>query len=350
MIPSRPLSFVESIGETISIVRRIFLRYGLFFVLFLAPGIGVFTIGAGNLSRDIITSIHTDLHYSDTEVASLRDEGRVWVREHSPLFEQEEEMMGVHDSLASNGYPHVQQVRSYLKGHLIDFPEIIWIIVGGILVLLGAVACVASTIDLAGCVFEERPQEIWETVKTVFVRHLWRTLLLYAIYWLVTLAIDLLLSISGALSIYLEAFFSSITLILEVWIALRLMTALPALVSEELGPIAAIRRSWHLTRGSGLQIIGKSIAIGILLFLCTLAVSLIASPLFGSVMHLISTIVRDRSLSYFWLIDAVPSVVRGLLLECTLFTFLLTPILPVFLTVLYYDLRTRRDGPLVYLD
>ena len=58
---------------------------------------------------------------------------------------------------------------------------------------------------------------------------------------------------------------------------------------------------------------------------------------------------RDH-LTIPWLLQSLPSVLRAIAIDTGIAVLALFSLAPIFFTVLYYDLRTRHDGPLVYLE
>jgi hypothetical protein len=58
---------------------------------------------------------------------------------------------------------------------------------------------------------------------------------------------------------------------------------------------------------------------------------------------------RDH-LTLQWLLESTPGALRAAAGEITVVLLLFFGLMPIFSTVVYYDLRTRHDGPLVYVD
>ena len=53
------------------------------------------------------------------------------------------------------------------------------------------------------------------------------------------------------------------TLVLTIWISIRLTLAVPAVVLEGAGPVEALRRSWQLVGGSWWRVFGITLLAGI---------------------------------------------------------------------------------------
>src|SRR5262249_60338781 len=63
----------------------------------------------------------------------------------------------------------------------------------------------------------------------------------------------------GAAAVVVAVFGSIAALVLTVWIWIRFSLAAPAVILEGAGPIAALRRSWQLVRGSWWRVFGISL-------------------------------------------------------------------------------------------
>ncbi|MFD3687230.1 glycerophosphoryl diester phosphodiesterase membrane domain-containing protein [Nocardiopsis sp. NPDC058631] len=132
--------------------------------------------------------------------------------------------------------------------------------------------------------------------------------------------LSLLLGLGGGIALF-------------AWITIRLYFAMPIVVLERLGPGQALARSWRLTQGSWWRVFG---------------IVLLASMLIGFVSSLLST--------PFTLIAVVPSfvfpgeawaaVVSGavMFVANVLVYSITTPFTVGVTTLLYVDLRMRREG------
>jgi MFS family permease len=107
----------------------------------------------------------------------------------------------------------------------------------------------------------------------------------------------------------------------------------PALVLEGLPTApAALRRSWTLTRGYRLKILGLLFLLGVIMMLPWMAVTGLAAIL-GAL-----AAVGGGGARVAVLVGVVGIVLGGLVL------FLLQPLLHAVLTISYYDLRVRKEG------
>lgn len=103
-----------------------------------------------------------------------------------------------------------------------------------------------------------------------------------------------------------------------------LAVATPALILENIQAGKALSRSWSLTRGSRLRVLGMLFITGLL----------IAIPFFG--IGLLAGIFRGGEMA------AGPSVTFAVLSYGV--SLALTPLFYCVLTLLYYDLRVRKEG------
>jgi hypothetical protein len=119
------------------------------------------------------------------------------------------------------------------------------------------------------------------------------------------------------------------TIALLVFAYVRLAVASPALVIEGLGPIAALRRSWHLVRGSWWRVLGilllSAIITNLLTAIVSVPVSTVASLITGLSESLLPTV----------LAAGIATLVAGVV---TL------PFSSAVTGLLYTDLRMRREA------
>jgi hypothetical protein len=112
--------------------------------------------------------------------------------------------------------------------------------------------------------------------------------------------------------------------ILLIVLGIRLSLAVPALVLERLRPIDALRRSWNLVRGSTWRTFG-------ILFLATLVVGLISGLVSVIFVPGVMEGILTGSLTSLLLVTLGSGIVQ----------VLLGPIVPILLTVLYFDYVRR---------
>jgi len=111
---------------------------------------------------------------------------------------------------------------------------------------------------------------------------------------------------------------------LSLWILVRWAVALPVMLAEGVGPIAAVSRSWHLTRGSWWRILGVLVVVFLIQYVAGSVVSVLGLPL-------------------ALVVPFVPSFVRGLIVVVvsTLGSAVVAPVWQLCFVMLYMDLRVR---------
>jgi hypothetical protein len=114
---------------------------------------------------------------------------------------------------------------------------------------------------------------------------------------------------------------------LVVWILVRWSVAIPVLTVEGGGPRRALGRSWNLVRGHWWRLL----AIFLVAYLLTSTISSGVGALVGGLAALVPGLSAD---------------VRGgvFLTAITLSSALVEPVIPIVLTLLYYDLRVRNEA------
>ena len=110
-----------------------------------------------------------------------------------------------------------------------------------------------------------------------------------------------------------------------IWLSVAWVVAVPALLTEDVRGLGALRRSFRLVRGRWWQ----SFALLLIGFVLVSILGGIIQAAFGALF-----VVADTNLAIF-----VVNAVGG-----TLSSMLTTPFLAAFSTVLYVDLRVRKEG------
>jgi hypothetical protein len=111
------------------------------------------------------------------------------------------------------------------------------------------------------------------------------------------------------------------------WLGVRWAVGLPALLAEGIGPVRAMRRSWNLVSGMWWRTFGILLLTGLVYVVITLALF----ALFGGIAALIPALSED---------------VRSAIATAgtALSDALIAPVFPILLTLLYFDLRVRKEG------
>lgn len=118
-----------------------------------------------------------------------------------------------------------------------------------------------------------------------------------------------------------------VTIPVVIWVVIRWAVDTPALFAEGIGPVKAVGRSWFLTKDSWWRTLGILILVGIMVSLIQTALG----ALFGGIAALIPGVSDDiRS----GLVTTVATLVGALV----------GAISPIAITLLYLDLRVRKEG------
>jgi hypothetical protein len=118
-----------------------------------------------------------------------------------------------------------------------------------------------------------------------------------------------------------------ITIPFVIWIAGRWLVGAPALLAEDLGPVNALGRSWQLVEGRWWRTVG--------IFLVVVIMTTLASAIMGATGGAI-----------IGLVPGLSDDLRGALVQVTgsLTGALVLPVSYIAITLMYYDLRVRREG------
>ena len=111
-----------------------------------------------------------------------------------------------------------------------------------------------------------------------------------------------------------------------IWLAVAWSLSFPALLSERLGPVAALGRSFRLIQGRWWPTFGALIVV----YLVVIVISGILAAVFGATL-LAAT-------------DNEPVAAVVYTIVNTLSSLLTLPLFAAVLTVLYFDLRVRKEG------
>jgi hypothetical protein len=138
---------------------------------------------------------------------------------------------------------------------------------------------------------------------------------------LVTLAVSVALGQSGAVLVLLLVLGA---LFAVVVVYTRWLFAAPIVILERLGPVAALRRSWQLVRGSTGRVFG-----------ITLLVGLITGILSAAVGALLTVLTQFGDDNVRLVLSQLAALIVGVLIQ---------PISFIVVVLLYYDLRIRREA------
>ena len=152
-----------------------------------------------------------------------------------------------------------------------------------------------------------------ETIGSVLLGTLRRY---FAVWGVIILALLLFI---GAIAI--------VTIPVVIWVAIRWSVSIPALFAEGIGPVKALGRSWNLVRDNWWRTLGILIIVSIMVSLIQTALQV----LFVGVASVVPGLNGDLR----------AGVVTTL---TTLVDALVGAITPIAITMLYLDLRVRKEG------
>jgi hypothetical protein len=118
-----------------------------------------------------------------------------------------------------------------------------------------------------------------------------------------------------------------ITIPVVIWVLVRWSVATPALFAEGIGPVKSLGRSWKLVQDNWWRTVGIVIVVAIMVGLIELALAALFGGIATVVPGLSDDIRAGLVTSVVTLVDAVVSAIT-----------------PIAITMLYLDLRVRKEG------
>jgi hypothetical protein len=122
-------------------------------------------------------------------------------------------------------------------------------------------------------------------------------------------------------------FIGIVTIPVVIWVLVRWTVDTPALFAEGIGPVAAIGRSWNLTRDNWWRTVGILLVVLIMVGIIEYALT----ALFAGIAAVIPGLNQDLQAG---LVQTVTTVVNALV----------GVVSPIAITMLYLDLRVRKEG------
>ncbi len=149
----------------------------------------------------------------------------------------------------------------------------------------------------------------------------------------------LLVSTAGGVGALILIPLGLVCFVLYMWIYIKLMVAPAAVVVEELGAVAGIRRSWELTRNSWWRILGITLVVGIMVGVIAQIVTIPVSLLSGFYTGVVSPHGGADQAITAAVVAGVATAIVGAVVGAVGFAFQTS-----VMALLYLDLRMRRDG------
>lgn len=203
-------------------------------------------------------------------------------------------------------------------------------ILSGILALTVSDAVLGRVTALGNAWARVRPR-LWTLIGTSILMGIIQTVAVVVV--LVLFSIPLIAAVSsrsdpGALAVVPLLIGIPVALAAALFLTVRLLFAPMTVVLEDLGPIAAIKRSWALSRGGFWRICGRFLLIGL--------VTAVASGFVGGAVGILG------SLFMFVTSPAVGVAITAFLTGTV--SGLVVPIAAAFETLMYVDERMRREN------
>lgn len=121
--------------------------------------------------------------------------------------------------------------------------------------------------------------------------------------------------------------FAIVTIPVVIWVLVRWAAGMPALFSEGIGPVKALGRSWNLTRDNWWRTLGIVIIVWIMVGLIQSALGFLFTGIAALIPGLSDDLRAGLVLTVATLVEAVVGVIT-----------------PIAITMLYLDLRVRKEG------
>jgi hypothetical protein len=118
-----------------------------------------------------------------------------------------------------------------------------------------------------------------------------------------------------------------VTIPVVIWVAIRWSVAIPALFAEGIGPVKALGRSWNLVRDNWWRTLGILIIVSIMVYIIDAALQ----ALFTGVAAVVPGLTGDLRAGVVTTITTLVDALVG-------------AISPIAITMLYLDLRVRKEG------
>jgi hypothetical protein len=385
MIPSRPLDLAGIIGEAIRLIKKTYWRTALVSLMCFLPALIVMWFGIDNLLDSSETVVKKCLVkkclQSAPEAPSLVrdylflmkksttpqeiiyrfqypglftviDSVSADIRLRYPDDSSRAELKAKFDSVGSviSGALKAQSGETLLDAFL---PGLILCAIGFISYMLAAIAQSAALYDLECRAFENRPFHLGAVFRLALSRNMW---LLIVQFFLIVLAMALglgvVVGITAAISTVLGVLGLFASFVVIAYALFRIMFASIALVSENLGPIASVKRSFALTTGQFWRVVGICMLGVLMIFIIrTIIMTPVQQIMYSSFTGVAANFIRGNPPDVLGLIHQVRSSMMSYLGWIAIIpSLLLSSLYPAFFTTFYYDLRTRLDGPLDYYD
>jgi hypothetical protein len=220
-----------------------------------------------------------------------------------------------------------------------------FLVVGLLTLLISAVLQGAMVVPVARAILNRRTgfRQMWALSRSRAGALVRLALLLVAagilaFGLLAALAVALVSSMEGTGALLLIPLVLA-SIALSIWIAVKLMVAPAAVVIEELGALAGLRRSWELTRANWWRILGITLVVSILVGVISQVVMIPVSLLAGFLTTFTDPLGGGGDAAATAVALGVVTAVLGALVGALGYAFQTS-----VMALLYMDLRMRKDG------
>lgn len=352
MIPSRPLFLGDIIGNTFVIATKTWTRAAVAAIIFMAVPAALILFTANSLITTTYDALEREGYLEPKKLERFRERIVRQLNEDNPAFL---EIYGIAPDAAESeaGYSDSEfsfDMNEFMDKYAASFsPYIALIALTYALMILASLGYQVVAVDLASRQFEERKLDLKQAVNDTLRRNLWLNIIQFLILiFILAFGLGVVVQFSGFLQETVAALLILAAVIMTIISALRLLFAQPALVAESLGPIAALKRSWEITRGNGWRIFGVFIVFGLVVVAVYVVLSIPFAALTSSSTNVIFNFLRGADVNAGHIFTSLRGLARELAFGMLFTTALFASLSPSFMTVFYYDLRTRKDGPLAY--
>ena len=379
MIPSRPLNFFEILHETFRIVGKIFLRTLVLVLIFVLPFAALVIWAESDALQNASHLLETQGNVTDSAFTAARDDVVRQIEEQDPesmsrlrtafnikpsTYQNDTVRPATPPAVAppatttpqttppqasitihtSTQHKDVYSIEAELAG---SFFKVSFAL---LLLALGLSGAYAGITELSARAFEERKVNFRPVLRSVFRRHLWIVfayqMLMFFALGLIPLLLRVLLQNTSSVGPQFLSFGLSVA---QVYLGFKLALSIPAIVSEEIGIAAGMKRSWQLTTSNWWRVLGIILAFGVGMFMISVIVLIIISLFdLNSVFDLFRYLFFAPQLSIHRAMQAMIEIITFAAEIYSVPMAIIFILLPIFSTVFYYDLRTRFDGPLSY--
>lgn len=376
MIPSRPLYIGDVINETFKMSWKTLLRVVIVALILSAASTFVYVWGISGIVERGYAVLEKNYPLDSTSISTYRMGVLKEIKKENPFLlalyfpdvkvDIDDEIKKVADttkidSLQTAGDSVVTvatiDTRNYLEetgDFFVDNSEAIFGIFDGIFfasMISILISIFLSTFILDICIryFEERKLNIAAALATTLRRNVWMSILMYLLMIFILLfGFGAMVGIAVIMPVPLEVLLILFAVGMLVLTGVRLMFAQVALVSEDLGPWESLHRSWTLTQGHFWRIVG----IFIVLLLIVVVFEAIAQAIVGifdmTNTDMITGLISGEHTNVKAAFDELITLIQISSIQSLIVTVIFITFSPSLLTVMYYDLRTRKDGPLTY--